>query len=254
MPTTYRLAPLPRPDGPAAWWLAILTVLLQICYPLVHGHLRDELTVLTVIVFAMATLAQLVSSRGTPVAVGFLIVTLGVGFLVEAVGTNTGRPFGHYVYDGSLGPRLHGVPLVIPLAWTMMSWPALAAARRLVTSRRARAVVGGWALASWDLFLDPQMVAAGHWRWSHPSPGLPGIHGIPLTNYLGWLLVSIALMAALDRIIPIRGSDEQPLALYLWTYASSVLANLVFFGRPGVALVGGIGMGLVALPLALRLR
>jgi hypothetical protein len=33
-----------------------------------------------------------------------------------------------------------------------------------------------------------------------------------------------------------------------------VLANLAFFGRPAVALTGGIGMGLVALPLLRRLR
>jgi uncharacterized membrane protein len=111
-------------------------------------------------------------------------------------------------------------------------------------------VVGGWALASWDLFLDPQMVAAGHWRWADTSPGL---QGIPLTNYVGWLAVSVALMAILDRLVPRQGGDAQPLTLYLWTYGSSVLANLAFFDRPAVALTGGIGMGVVALPLARRL-
>ena len=39
-----------------------------------------------------------------------------------------------------------------------------------------------------------------------------------------------------------------PTALLLWTYYGSVLANAVFFGRPGVALVGGIGMGLLVVP------
>jgi putative membrane protein len=140
------------------------------------------------------------------------------------------------------------VPLVIPLAWTMMAWPALAAARRLTT--RWAPVVAGWALASWDLFLDPQMVAAHHWTWHQSSPGL---QGIPLTNYAGWLGVSVVLMTALDRLVPRSGDDAQPLTLYLWTYGSSVLANLAFFGRPAVALTGGLGMGVVALPLAARL-
>ena len=126
-----------------------------------------------------------------------------VGFVVEAVGTHTGFPFGRYAYDNSLGTRLLRVPLVIPLAWTMMAWPALAAARRLVEQPALVAVVGGWALASWDLFLDPQMVAAGHWHWAHTSPGL---QGIPLTNYVGWLAVSIVLMAILDRIVPRLGA------------------------------------------------
>ena len=50
----------------------------------------------------------------------------------------------------------------------------------------ARVAVAAAALASWDLFLDPQMVDAGHWRWSDPSPALPGVPTVPLTNYAGW--------------------------------------------------------------------
>jgi putative membrane protein len=243
VPTHHRLAP--------AWWLAALTVLLEICYPLVHGHHRHQLTIATVLVFALATVVQLVSTRGFRVGLAFLVVTAAVGLAVEAVGTHTGFPFGSYDYSGSLGARVLGVPLVIPLAWTMMAWPALAAAGRLVSGRLATAVVGGWALASWDLFLDPQMVTAGHWHWAHTSPGL---QGIPLTNYLGWLGVSILLVGVLHSLVPRTGSDTQPLTLYLWTYGSSVLANVAFFGRPAVALTGGIGMGLVALPLLRRLR
>jgi len=29
-------------------------------------------------------------------------------------------------------------------------------------------------LAAWDLFLDPQMVSAGHWTWLDTSPVLTG--------------------------------------------------------------------------------
>jgi uncharacterized membrane protein len=247
---TYRLAPRERSDGRLAWWLALATVVLEILYPLVHGHGRDQLTIGTVLAFALATVVQLVATRRLPIALAFFVVTAGVGFAVESVGTRTGYPFGHYTYNGSLGARLRDVPLVIPLAWTMMAWPALAAGRRLSNKRLGVALVGGWALASWDLFLDPQMVRAGHWTWADPTPGL---QGIPLTNYAGWLLVSILLMAVIDRIVPWAGSDRQPLTLYLWTYGSSVLANIVFFDRPAVAISGGIAMGVVALPLLARL-
>ena len=44
-----------------------------------------------------------------------------------------------------------------------------------------------------------------------------------------------------------------PLTVYLWTYFSSVMANALFFGRPPVALVGALVMGVVAVPLARRL-
>ena len=57
-----------------------------------------------------------------------------------------------------------------------------------------------------------------------------------------------------DEAHPDAADDRQPAALYLWTYASSVLAAAVFFDRPMTALVGGVGMGLVAVPFALSLR
>jgi putative membrane protein len=172
-----------------------------------------------------------------------------VALLAEAIGVTTGFPFGHYAYTDKLGPQLIGVPLVIPLAWAMMAYPALLAGRRLASPRMSRILISAWALASWDLFLDPQMVDAGQWRWADPSPALPGISGIPVTNFLGWLAVSIILMAILDALLPDRPADDAlPATLYLWTYASSVLAAAVFFERPGVALVGGVAMGVVAIP------
>jgi putative membrane protein len=142
--------------------------------------------------------------------------------------------------------------VVIPLAWVMMTWPAHLVAARLARSRAGRVAVGAVALAAWDLFLDPQMVDAGHWRWADPLPALPGVPTVPLTNYAGWLLVAALLMLLLP--VPGPGDDRVPYALYLWTYASSVLAHLAFFGLPASALWGGLGMGLVAVPLALSLR
>ena len=65
------------------------------------------------------------------------------------------------------------MPVVVPLAWTMMAYPVLLAARRL-TRRwvlRGRRAIG---LMAWDVFLDPQMVGDGHWRWADPTPSLPG--------------------------------------------------------------------------------
>ena len=58
------------------------------------------------------------------------------------------------------------------------------------------------------------------------------------------------MRAVLDRLPHQDADDRVPTALFLWTYGSSVLANAAFFGRPAVALVGGIGMGLVSLPFA----
>ena len=234
--------------------LAGLVVLLQIAYPLTGGPARDQLTVLTVVVFAAATLTHAAVHRGVRWAAAYLAVTAVIGLLAESVGTATGVPFGAYDYAGSLGAKLLGVPVVIPLAWAMFSYPCLLVGQRLATTRLGATVVGGWALASWDLFLDPQMVQAGHWTWSDVTASLPGSPEVPVSNYLGWVLVGVVIIGLL-QLLPRRAADDRvPAALFLWTYASSVLAFAAFFGRPVVALVGAVGMGLVAVPYALSLR
>jgi putative membrane protein len=233
------------------WILAGATVLAQIAYPLTSGSDRDGLTVATVLLFSATSVVHALVTRGLRVAAVLVAVTAGGGLAVEAVGTATGFPFGTYTYGDSLGPTVLGVPLVIPLAWTMMAWPAWLVALRLV--RRAgvagtlgRIVVAGWALASWDVFLDPQMVAAGHWTWESPD-------GIPLTNYAAWLGVALVMMAVLGQVEVQSGPDAPMYGLYLWTYASSILAHAVFLDLPASAAWGALAMGPVAIPLAVTL-
>jgi putative membrane protein len=237
--------------------LAGAVVLAQVAYPLTPvGTARDRLTVATVLLFAAASVLHAATGRGVGAAVALVVVAGGGGLLAEAVGVATGVPFGRYSYAGTLGPTVLGVPLVIPLAWVMMAWPAYLVGVRLGRGRLTPVAIAAAALASWDLFLDPQMVDAGHWQWSHPSPALPGVPAVPLTNYAGWALVALVLMALLDRTVRTGPStvDIVPYALYLWTYASSVLALAAFFGLSAAALWGGLAMGVVALPLAWSLR
>jgi putative membrane protein len=234
--------------------LAAAAVLLQVAYPLTGGRSQDGLTVVPVVVFFLASATHALLRRGPSWTTAFLAVTVGGGLLAEAVGTRTGIPFGRYTYADSLGWKLVGVPVVIPLAWAMLAYPSLLVGQRLAGSTWTAAAVGGWALASWDLFLDPQMVDAGHWRWTSVRHALSGAPDVPVSNYVGWLVVAVLMMGVL-QLLPRRVADDrQPAALYLWTFASSVLAAAAFFDRPVTALVGGVGMGLVAVPFARSLR
>ncbi|GAA4703048.1 carotenoid biosynthesis protein [Pseudonocardia yuanmonensis] len=251
-----RTAPLVRGRVHALTWTLVAgAVLVQIAYPLTPEALRTQVTVLSVVVFAAASLCDATRLHGARGGLLLLVVAGGGGLVAEAVGLRTGVPFGAYAYTGTLGPELLDVPLVVPLAWTMMAWPALVVGRTLARSRAGVVAVGAAALAAWDVFLDPQMVDAGHWRWLDPGPGLPLVPGIPLTNYAGWLLVSALVVAALHATLPAHDRPPAPAtALYLWVYGSSVLAHLAFFGLPGSALVGGVLMGAVAIPFARAAR
>jgi uncharacterized membrane protein len=223
----------------------------QVVYPLVSGSTRNHLTIVVVLLVAGASLVHSWVSRGARTAAVLAAVTIGGGFVVEVIGVHTGLPFGSYHYANSLGPSLFGVPVVIAFAWTMLAWPATLAAQRLCRNFTGRVAVGAWALAAWDLFLDPQMVAAGHWSWTDPSVHLPGVAQVPLSDYLGWLVVAAAISFALQVALDATpaGDDRWPLAFYVWTWASSVLALAAFLGLPAAALWGGLGMGVVAVPL-----
>jgi uncharacterized membrane protein len=155
------------------WVLVAAAVLVQICYPLTPAPLRTAVTVLSVCVFAAASTADAARLHGLRGAMVLLAVAGGGGLLAETVGLGTGFPFGSYAYTDTLGPTVLAVPLIVPLAWTMMAWPALVVGRSLARSGWAVVAVAAVALASWDIFLDPQMADAGHWRWLHPGPSLP---------------------------------------------------------------------------------
>ncbi len=245
-----------RTSVPAVPALLAAAVLAEIGYPLTAGTSRAVLTVLTVLLVAAAALVHAAQTRGPSAALVLAAVTVLGGFAVEVLGVHTGFPFGRYRYGSALGPRLFGVPVVIAFAWTMIAWPAALAARRLGSSFAARVALGAWALAVWDLFLDPQMVAAGYWHWEHRVAHLPGVPSVPVSDYAGWLatavLVSLALQAVLHRVPgrPDPDLDRWPLGFYVWTWVSSTLALAAFLHLGAAALWGAVAMGTIALPVA----
>ncbi|HTY72895.1 MAG TPA: carotenoid biosynthesis protein [Actinomycetes bacterium] len=233
------------------WLLTLGVVGLEIAYALAEGAQRRDLTIAVVVTFFLASTLHALTSRGFWWTAGFLVVTVGGGLAVEAIGVRTGWPFGDYVYaSGRLGPTVLGVPVVIPLAWSMMAYPTLIAARTLCRGALTTPLVGAWALASWDLFLDPMMTGQGFWRFTQKGVALPRSPGVPLSNYAGWLLVAFAMMLLLDQLPRKHARDGAPAVLFLWTYVSSVVGNAFVFDRPWVAFYGGVAMGLVAIPYA----
>jgi len=232
------------------WLLALTVVGLQIAYPLVDGRTRTTLVIVTVATFFLASAVHALVWAGAWWLIGFLLVAVGGGLAVEAVGVQTGLPFGDYSYGTGLGRQVLGVPAVIPLAWAMMAYPALLVARRLSRSVLVTPLVAALALASWDLFLDPMMTAEGYWTFADPTPSLAHVPAVPALNYVGWFATSLVMMVLLDRLPRRSSPDGPPALLYLWTYASSILANALFWDRPWVAVYGGLAMGLVALPYA----
>ncbi len=249
-----------RPARPAGWIPVVLAVLViagQISYPNYSGAQRDVVTVVTVLLFAAASLTHVWLSRGPRSALTVAAVFAGGGLLVEVVGVATGFPFGSYSYSDRIGPLIGEVPVIIPLAWAMMGYPALVVARQITPSRWLGTSIGAAALAAWDLYLDPQMVTEGYWTWEGTGPYLIGT--VPASNYLAWLgtawLMMMAAWHLTDRWSRGDGHSVVPVALYVWTWSGSAVAHILYFDLVQSGVYGGVCMGLIVGLLAwARLR
>lgn len=229
---------------------------LQISYPLIDGEALRVVTIATVYWAAAAMLIHSVLAYGVVYSSQFILITFTYALLVEQIGSRTGWPFGNYEYSPSLGYQIYGVPLVVPFAWVMLAHPLLIAARRV--TKNWVFLYGGIGMMAWDLFLDPQMVAAERWSWSFSGAHVPFQPDIPLSNAFGWLLTGMGLMAilnlALRRDRRATTTSAVPDFLLIWTWFAGVVGNLFFFDRPGVALIGGVVFGLVLIPYIFLLR
>ena len=240
-------------------------VAAQIVYPLVSGGTRDVVTFAVVALLAAACAAHAAVSSGVAAAVKLVVLTAGIGLLAEIIGSSTGYPFGCYSYaQGRIGPSIADVPIIVPFAWTAGMYPVWCVSkyvsarvgRNARVTRLALTVAG---VVGWDFYLDPQMVSAGLWTWCSPHASMPGLDGIPYTNYLGWTLVALIMAVGMELIDrPQQQTDvglpAVPTGLFLWTWLGSSLAHAVFLPELGwSALYGLVAMGVVGVPLLVSL-
>ncbi len=256
--------------------LLIVWLLAMISVPVLRWTVGDPALplaiIMTSLLLAATVLSLLLPPWGTA-RVLYAVAVIAVGsWAIERFGSTTGWPFGVYAYTDALQPQIGHVPLVIPIAWLMMlpsAWAvaqvvtgkkgsprsgsqAEASARsqslfaplrlriKFLTHRWRFIVVSGLAFMVWDLFLDPQMVGWDFWRWEAHNGWFGGYFGIPWLNFFGWWL-GAALLTALVQ--PPAVPARPLLLIYTITWALQLSGQLLLWGQPGPALVGGVAMG-----------
>jgi uncharacterized membrane protein len=245
---------LPRPRGAMRVLPLVVAgalVLTAIAYPLTSGSARDAVSWTIVVLGSLLSVLHAGLSRGARTGIGVLVLVSLTAVAFEAVGLATGVPYGSYRYSDALGPTLLGVPFLVPLAWLMMAWPSwllgehLARPVRPGRRRAVRIVSAAGVLAGWDVVLDPQMVQAGYWTWADPSPGLPGVGTVPLTNLAGWVLAGLVLMTLLDLLVTRTAAPGEPrigaaapFLVLSWMTLGGALAHAGWLGLPGSAAWG----------------
>ena len=111
-----------------------------------------------------------------------------ITFVLEALGTATGKIFGPYTYGRTLGPKLFAVPVVIAFNWLLVILGALSLTRLIFRNRMLAAVAAALLALGFDYLLEPTAIRLDYWAWQTA--------GIPLPNYLAWFLIALAASLA----------------------------------------------------------
>lgn len=227
-----------------------------------------------------------VTVRGGRPAMLFFGLAAVLAFGAEYLGDNYGLIFGSYHYTGALGPRIAGVPILIVFVWGTVVYSAFAIVDWLARrdDRRARGwgfrigyalLVGlatGLVTAAWDLMADPLSVSGvwqevlgsdAWWWWLDGGPYLPDLEvwqggsGIPVENFVGWVLVPATIVAVFSVIYPTparistRSAAVVPVLIYGFLYLTLAggLIEMAWFdpGLTQALLIGTFTMGPVIL-------
>jgi putative membrane protein len=230
-----------------------------------------------VVLGALAGLLHCASRLGTRTALALFAAAFSNSLGTELLGTGTGFPFGPYAYTSQLGWKFFGlVPFNIPTSWFYMLYCALAIVGRIAraddASRdtgRARwrwAIGAGLVLTAWDVSMDPAMVRTTHWLWSLPPADgrstlqrifvSDAFYGMPLSNWLGWLLTGIIVARVMLAIVPPArwARDVSPSRFPLVLYAVNGVLPIAICLRHGLTWAWVLGAAAMALPLALAMR
>jgi uncharacterized membrane protein len=212
-------------------------------------------------------------------AVGYLI-----SFLSELSSINTGFPYGWYYYiDATKGQELWiaGVPFFDSISYVFLAYCSYATALLVVSPskarrwdfivletraiRRSQAVLflGSLFQVFLDIIVDPVALQGKRWFlgqiYGYQEQGCH--FGVPLSNYIGWLVVSVLMVMAL-QIIDARVEREAQCPAGIWNppfrslfgpilYLSVIMFNITVTLLIGEKLLATTGIFIYTLPIAI---
>lgn len=229
----------PRPIGRRALWAAIGLVLLAgVAFSWNPTPLAQALAG----VFIACALVHASATYGLRAALALFAICLAVTFTMENIGTSTGFPFGryHFVVGAEL-PQVGRIPIIVGPLWFGSGYFAWVVAATMLDGadraldRRVNLValplVAAFVLAQWDLVTDaPAATIAKAWIWHDGG----GMFGVPIANYLGWLLTGWLFFCGFalylrrrERADGARGPSRELRLIAILFYVGAGLTHLV---------------------------
>jgi putative membrane protein len=214
----------------------------------------------------------------------FTIAGYLISFVSEFSSINTGFPYGWYYYIETTREKelwIAGVPFFDSISYVFLAYCSYSTALLLISPVKAwqwdlvtletRAIrrsfsvllLGSLLQVFLDIIIDPVALQGKRWFLGQIyGYRESGVHfGVPLSNYVGWWLVSILLVLALqaiDAAVGRKGGSEAgigyfPLRALLGPvlYLSVIVFNLAVTFFIGERLMAITGVFIVTLPLVM---
>jgi putative membrane protein len=124
------------------------------------------------------------------------LLTIVVGFTVEAIGVNTGKIFGVYQYGEVLGAKIWNTPLSIGVNWLLTTYCSAIVVHYAYPTRTnwfLKSIIAVVIMVSLDVLIEPIAIKTGMWSWAD--------NDIPIQNYIGWFLTGLPLQILFFKFI-----------------------------------------------------
>lgn len=142
----------------------------------------------------------------------FMIFTFLAGYGIEVLGVKTRLIFGDYFYKTALGFKVLEVPPLIGINWLMLVYAAGVILHPLKQHFIIKSTLAAALMTGMDFFIEPVAITHNFWEWADQQ--------VPAQNYLGWYLISFALVILFYRL-PFHKTN--PMAKYL------IMVQIIFF-------------------------
>ncbi len=228
-------------------WLHLLQVL---AWP-GNSDWPMALLVVAAVITTMLSLSRQLPGQNVLLAASIIAAIAGTA---QALGAITGIPFGPYLYTDTAGPKLFRVlPWSIPVLWIIVILNARGVARLILRPwRKSRLygfrLIGVTAVLAlvFDFGLEPFATLVNHcWLWQPTKLALLW-HGTPPTNFLGWLMTALLVLAFATPVMINKShqkfpSDYHPLIIWLLLsllFATGVAAHQLWLATGFLVLAG----------------
>lgn len=145
--------------------------------------------------------------------------TFLLGFLIEAIGVNTGYIFGNYQYGETFGIKLFNTPLLIGLNWLFLTYAGVSISENLSGNVSVQLLVAPTLMLVYDLILEQLAPRMDMWSWANAS--------VPVGNYIAWWLIGF-LFAVFFKFSKINTHNPLAFVLFLCQFLFFMVLFIVY--------------------------